>query len=327
MAALLARERVIDGIRAFFKARHFREVETPLLVGAPGMEPHLEVFETELRTASGTRRRAFLTTSPEYAMKKLLAARLGRIFQICKSFRNLEETSRYHNPEFTILEWYRADTTYFDLLDDCEGLIRELAGCDRLVYQGRSIDFTPPWPRLTVAEAFAQFAEVDLDDDLIASAARRGYTVDAMTTWEQAYHQIFLNEVEPRFPPDRPLFLYDYPASMAALARLNSASPPRAERFELYIAGIELANAFGELTDAHEQRARLEREREERRMGGRVVYDIDNEFIVALEAGIPPSAGIALGIDRLVMLMADAASIRDVLWFPADEIFRLRSDE
>jgi lysyl-tRNA synthetase class 2 len=309
---LLARERVVDGIRAFFKGQGFREVDTPLLVAHPGMEPHLEVFETRLAPAGA---RGFLTTSPEYAMKKLLAAGLTRIFQVCKAFRNGEEVSSRHNPEFTMLEWYRADADYTAIMADCEGLLRRLAG-DSLTYQGETIDLSGPFERLTVRDAFRRHAGVELGE-IEAGTLARGYQTDG-ASWEQLFHQLFLNEVEPKLGRPRPTILYQYPAEMAALARVVDG---HAERFELYVAGVELGNAFSELTDPEEQRRRLEAEREERRRAGRVLYDIDEDFIAALAAGLPPSAGIAVGVDRLVMLLADRTSIRDVIWFPADEVF------
>ena len=344
------RERAIDAIRAFFKARDFREIDTPLLVRHPGMEPHLDVFTTELTTAGGRSATGYLNTSPEYAMKKVLAAGLPRIFQICKSFRNCEEVSRLHNPEFTILEWYRANASYLDLMVDCEELIRETfiavsasiefaqsdetstqADPSLLRYGNQRIDLTRPWPRLSVRDAFRRFVGIDLNSSMdLASMTRaavaRGYSIDNATTWEQIYHQIFLNEIEPSLGRGRPTILFDYPASMAALARVKPEDPRYAERFELYIAGIELGNAFSELVDPQEQRRRLENEREERREAGRTLYDLDEDFVDALAAGIPPSAGIAVGVDRLVMLLANVASIRDVLWFPADEIFGVEPD-
>lgn len=318
VARLLARERVIDGIRAFFKARGFHEVETPLLVAHPGMEPHLEVFQAALVTAGGARADAYLTTSPEYAMKKLLVAGLDRIFQVCKAFRNREDVSRAHNPEFTILEWYRANADYTAVMDDCEALFDALAG-DRA-------DLRPPFERLSVRDAFARDAGVDLDAALtlesMAPIARgKGYAVDEDTSWEQLFHQILLNEVEPNLGRDRPTVLYDYPISLAALARARPDDPRYAERFELYAGGLELGNAFSELTDPSEQRRRLTAERAERITAGRTVYDLDEDFIRALELGMPPSAGIAVGVDRLVMLLTGATAIRDVLWFPAGEVF------
>jgi lysyl-tRNA synthetase class 2 len=303
VARLLAREQVIDGIRAFFKARGFHEVETPLLVAHPGMEPHLEVFKTELVTARGTRADAYLTTSPEYAMKKLLAAGLERIFQLCKAFRNREEVSAGHNPEFTILEWYRANADYTALMDDCEALLEELS-------EGR---IKGPFERISVEEAFRRHAGVELAD--------LDAMVGADTTWEQAFHLVLLNDVEPNLGRERPTILYDYPVRLAALARAKPSDPRYAERFELYAGGLELGNAFSELVDPVEQRRRLEAEREERIESGRTVYDLDEDFLRALEVGIPPSAGIAVGVDRLIRLLTNAPAIRDVLWFPADEVF------
>lgn len=324
------RERVVDALRAFFKGRGYHEVETPLLVRCPGMEPYLEVFATTWKTAQGKSSAGYLTTSPEYAMKKLLAAGIGPIFQICKSFRNGEEISALHNPEFTILEWYRPRADYVDLMGECEELFRHVAQSvdppgdgAGLRYRGQWIDFSTPWERLSVREAFRCYADVDLNDkaQLLAIARTKGYAVTTETTWEQAYHQIFLNEIEPHLGQARPTILFDYPASMAALARLNPRDPSVAERFEIYVAGIELANAFSELTDPVEQRRRLVAEWEERRDLGKTLYDVDDDFLRALEAGMPPSAGIALGVDRLAMLFADVTSIRQVLWFPADELF------
>lgn len=328
----LTRARVIDATRAFFKVQGFLEVETPLFVRYPGMEPYLEVFQTDWCDSRGARHAGFLTTSPEYAMKKLLAAGVAPIFQICKSFRNREDVSSRHNPEFTILEWYRTQADYVDLMRDCEGLFRSIAqtldpasGGSGWRYRGRWIDFAAPWERLTVRDAFWRYAGVDLARDLLhlTDVARaKGYRCSADTTWEQAYHQIFLNEIEGRLGRVTPTILLDYPIELAALARPSPADPTLAERFELYVAGIELANAFSELTDSAEQLRRLRAEQQERQMRGKTAYDVDEDFIHALQLGIPPSAGIALGVDRLAMLFADVDSIRQVLWFPADELFR-----
>jgi lysyl-tRNA synthetase class 2 len=326
------REQVIDAVRAFFKGQGFHEVETPLFVRCPGMEPYLEVFSTTWTTARGAVHPGFLTTSPEYAMKKLLAAGVAPIFQICKSFRNGEEVSARHNPEFTILEWYRLHADYTDLMRDCAELFRAIAralapaeGGVGWHYQGQWIDFGDPWERLSVRDAFRRHAAVELGGGpaaLLAAARAKGYPVAPDTTWEQAYHQIFLNEIEPRLGHGRPTVLYDYPIALAALARASPRDPTVAERFELYVAGIELANAFSELTDAGEQRRRLVAERAERQALGKTLYAVDEDFLRALATGVPPSAGIALGVDRLAMLFADVSSIRDVLWFPADELFQ-----
>ncbi len=334
------RGRVIKAIRAYFDAAGFEEVETPLLVAAPGMEPYLEVFETRLVEARGASYRAFLATSPEYAMKKLLVAGVPRLYQICKSFRNGEEVSRRHNPEFTILEWYRADADYTDIMADCEGLLLHIwhalhpdARADmpaQLTWGGQSVRLDLPWERVTVREAFARYAGVDLDaaatDDAMRETIRaKGYADadDASgATWEQGYHQLFLNEIEPHLGFTTPTILYDYPASMAALARRKPDDPQYAERFEFYAFGVELGNAFSELTDATEQEARLRAERDERAALGKVMYDLDADFLAALRVGMPPSGGIAVGVDRLVMLFAGVESIHDTLWFPAAELFQ-----
>jgi lysyl-tRNA synthetase class 2 len=348
ISTYLARARVIKAIRAFFDAQGFEEVETPLLVAAPGMESYLEVFETRLTTARGAAHRAFLTTSPEYAMKKLLVAGLPRIYQVCKSFRNGEEVSRGHNPEFTILEWYRAHADYHAIMADCEQLLLHIwhtlhapsfpgalwadgkgpgDGPKPTVSTARGpVSLLPPWERISVRDAFQRHAGIVLDaiaDDaaMRATLAAKGYRTPAKTTWEQGYHQIFLNEIEPHLGIGRPTILYDYPASMAALARRKPDDPRYAERFEFYIGGVELGNAFSELTDPDEQLARLTQEQAERAELGKTRYEIDLDFIAALRAGMPPAAGIAVGVDRLVMLFAGVATIQDTLWFPAGELF------
>ncbi len=332
----LMREKVINAIREFFRAQDFHEVETPLMVKAPGMEPYLEVFETELLDAPGKRYRAFLTTSPEYAMKKLLVAGLPRIFQICKSFRNGEDLrSSTHNPEFTIMEWYRTHADYTDIMKDCElmtewiydALHGDSADGRRILrYQGQEIDISAPWERISIIEAFNKYAgvaEADLQD---SSAMRKigrskGYAVDENTTWEQVFNQIFLNEIEPHLGYTKPTILYDYPASMAALSRKKKDNPLYAERFEYYILGKEIGNAFSELNDPVEQEERLRAEWEERKSLGKKMYDLDEDFIDALKAGMPDAAGIAVGIDRIVMLFADVATIQETIWFPDGELF------
>lgn len=336
LAPYRARGQVIKAIRRFFDMQGFEEVETPLLVAAPGTEPYLEVFETRLIEARGAAYRAFLTTSPEYAMKKLLVAGVPKLYQICKSFRNGEEVSRGHNPEFTILEWYRAHADYTDIMADCEGLLHHIwralhpdAPPDTpavLVWRGQTIALDERWERLTMREAFARYTALDLDavgtdETMRAALAAKGYTVAPETTWEQGYHQIFLNEIEPRLGGRVPTILYEYPASMAALARRKADDPRYAERFEFYAFGVELGNAFSELTDADEQETRLRAEQAERAALGKTPYAYDTDFVAALRAGMPPAGGIAVGVDRLVMLFAGVDAIQDTLWFPASELF------
>ena len=332
-ASFLVRESVIDAIREFFKSGGFHEVETPLLVPRPGSEPYLEVFETELLRENGGRERAFLTTSPELSMKKLLAAGVGNMFQVTKSFRNGEGLGGRHNSEFTILEWYRVAADYREIMADTEGMVRAIAGKmgmgNKLKYQGREYDLGGAWPRIGVAEAFEKFAGIDtevmLDEaGLVAAAKKKGYKVDGGIRWEQAFFQIIGNEIEPELAKlNTPVFLYDYPVSQAALSRKKDSDRRFAERFEVYLSGMELGNAFSELNDAAEQRARMEADLAERKALGKVEYGLDEDFLMALEWGMPAAAGIAVGVDRLVMLFADTAHINDVLWFPLAEMFNL----
>ena len=321
---LWMRARVLSFVRRFFENAGFLEVETPLLVRSPGMEPHLDAFETRY-SVNGRMKQYYLPTSPEYAMKRLLAAGYERIFQICKSFRQ-DPPGPLHSPEFTLLEWYRAYADYTAIMGDTEnlihGLVRELTGKSTIVYRGRTVDFTPPWQRLSVREAFARYAGVYADpaenlDAFICEARRRGHrSVVPGDAFEIAYFKVFLDAVEKRLGAGRPTFLVDYPAEMAALARLKQDAPGIAERFELYVSGLELANAFTELNDPAEQRARLEDEAAQRQDGGRPAYPIDEQFLGALEAGMPPAGGIALGVDRLLMVLAGSNDIRDVVAIP-----------
>lgn len=321
---LRTRARVLSLVRRFFENAGFLEVETPVLVPSPGMEPHLDAFET-LYSENGHARRYYLPTSPEYAMKRLLSSGYERIFQICKSFRQ-DAPGPMHSPEFTLLEWYRAYADYTTIMADTEnlihGLVREVTGDSSVVYRGRTIDFTPPWQRLTVREAFARYAGVCVDpagdlDGFIHEARQQGHgSVSPDDPFEVAYFKVFLDAVEKQLGAGRPTFLVDYPAEMAALARLKQNAPGIAERFELYVSGVELANAFTELNDPAEQRARLEDEAEQRKHTGRPAYPIDEQFLEALEAGMPPAGGIALGLDRLLMVLTDARHIREVVAIP-----------
>jgi lysyl-tRNA synthetase class 2 len=333
METFLVREKVIDTLRTFFKSQGFHEVETPLLVKSPGTEPYLDVFETMLKFAEGDRYPAYLVTSPEYAMKKLLAAGFKNIFQICKSFRNGEGRSARHNPEFTILEYYRSEADYTTLMSDMEKMLRALAvaiyGEDAkngFTYQGLQIDLSSSFLKYSVEEAFQKFAQINREEllsteKLIAIAKTKGYQVTATTTWEEAYNQIFLNEIETKLDKTRPTIIYDYPLAQAALSKRKEGDPDFAERFEIYLAGIELGNAFSELIDADEQESRLKAELQEREKLGKTKYQLDTDFVEALHSGLPECTGIAIGVDRLVMLFANVASIEDTLLFPIDEIF------
>ncbi|TNF28208.1 MAG: EF-P lysine aminoacylase GenX [Deltaproteobacteria bacterium] len=297
--ALRRRAELLDRTRAWFRDAGFLEVETPLLVESPGTEVHLDPVPARLTPRPGAAPEPrWLITSPELHMKRLLAAGSPPIFQLARVFRDGERGYR-HRPEFTMLEWYRPWAGYEALMEDCEGWIRTLAGSDRLVYQGRAIDLTPPWPRLRFFDALRERADVveperlDPDQQLMA----------------------FVDRVERTLGVDRPEFLIEWPITMASLARRAPHDPRVAERFELFIAELELGNAFGELTDAAEQRERCVSENAERREQGRPELPLDEAFLGALTDGMPPSAGIAVGIDRVIMLLTDAASIDEVVAF------------
>lgn len=320
---LLTREQAIDAIRKFFKEQQFHEVEVPTMWPVPSAEPYLEVFETKLERPGQSTQQMFLLTSPEYAMKKLIAGDMGNIFTITKAFRNAEGASNHHNPEFTILEWYRPDSSYTQIMTDCELLLRAVLG-DSLQYQGKNYDLRTPFIRLTIAEAFEQYAGINTDEllsfeTLKTKATQKGYATNNETDHESLFNQIFLNEVEPKIADQpKPVILYDYPAFLPSLARKKTDDPRFVERFELYLGGLELGNAFGELIDPVEQKQRLETDLALRKKLGKKEFAIDREFIEALETGLPETAGIAIGVDRLVMLMADAAKISDTLFFPLE---------
>jgi len=319
------RAKLVRSLRDFFAARDFLEVETPALQVSPGLEPHLMAFATELVSADHQSRRAlWLHTSPEFAMKKLLAAGLPRIFQLAHVFRNGERAATHH-PEFAMLEWYRPGG-YESVIADAGQLLAALAaaaGRSRVAWRGVECDLSASPETLTVAAAFDRHAGgIDIlktagDVDALAAEARRiGVRVAEGDRWDDLALRIVAERIEPDLGKGRPSFLVEYPAEMAALARLKPGDPRVAERAELYVAGVELANGFGELTDAAEQRRRFEADMALKQRLYGVRYPIDEDFLAALAHGIPDSAGMALGFDRLVMLLAGAERIDDVLWAP-----------
>jgi elongation factor P--(R)-beta-lysine ligase len=350
------RGRMLSAVRDFFAALDFVEVDTPALQVSPGLEPHLKAFATELhdpRTGGSSRR--YLHTSPEFAMKKLLVAGLPRIWQLAHVFRDGERGITHH-PEFSMLEWYRADASWRELIPDCIGLLRACQAAilsssswpglprpatdpasdegyektipgEGFAWLGRRADARQDWHEISVAEAFRQYCGIDLlatapdplapDVVLLAAAARAiGIEPHAGDDWEALYFRIFLERIEPCLGLGAPTILCDFPASMAALSRRNPGDPRLAERFELYVCGLELANAFGELTDAQGQRARFLADQAKKQALYGETYPIDEDFLAALDHGMPPAAGIALGFDRLVMLATGADDIEDVLWAP-----------
>ncbi|KRE06541.1 elongation factor P--(R)-beta-lysine ligase [Bosea sp. Root381] len=329
--ALLARGRIKAALRGWFEARDFVEVEAAILQLSPGNETHLHGFATTLIDNAAAAHPYYLHTSPEFACKKLLAAGEERIFDFARVFRNRERTALHH-PEFTMLEWYRAGEDYETLMRDCAALLAEAAqaaGVETLHWRGSKADpFAEP-ERLTLQEAFRRHAGIDLlrtvtaDNDvdragLAADASEAGIRVAADDSWSDIFSRILSERVEPHLGRGRATILCEYPISEAALARPKPGDPRVAERFELYACGVELANAFGELTDPAEQRRRFEADMDEKARIYGERYPIDEDFLAAL-ANMPQASGIALGFDRLVMLCTGARRIEDVLWTPVAE--------
>jgi lysyl-tRNA synthetase class 2 len=245
--------------------------------------------------------------SPEYSIKKLLAAGIGNCFEITRCFRNEEEISSLHNPEFTMLEWYRVGADYKVVMEDFEKLFVKIIGKEKMKYQGKTYDLSLPWPRISFKEAFKKYAGRDV-----------------LKVNEADFYKIFFNKIEPEMAKSRrPFFIYDYPVSQAALARPKPDDPRFAERFEVFVAGVELGNCFTELIDAKEQKKRFEEDKRRRKSQGKTNYPIDEDFIEALKEGIPASSGIAVGVDRIIMLAADVSSISETMFFPGEELFDL----
>jgi elongation factor P--(R)-beta-lysine ligase len=292
-SALMARSAIFDRIRSFFKEKGYLEVETPFRIPAPAPEAQIDAIPS-----AGW----FLQTSPELCMKRMLAAGYRQIFQICRCWRDGERGVR-HLSEFTMLEWYRAGADYLDLMAETEELVRAAAADTRFSYQGHSIELSLPWERITVTEAFLRYAGTTPEAALAAGS----------------FDEIMVERIEPRLGLSRPTFIYDYPACCGALARLKPDDPGLAERFELYIGGLEIANAFSELTDAPEQRVRFAAEAAERAKLGKAPYPVAEKFLQAL-AVMPQAAGIALGLDRLVMVLLDAETIDEVVAFTPEDL-------
>jgi elongation factor P--(R)-beta-lysine ligase len=326
-----ARARLYGALRAWFAAEGFDEVETPCLVPAPGLEPHIRAFEADFvpETPEGRARTLFLHTSPEYAMKRLLAAGFERVFQIAHVFRN-GEIAAHHNPEFSLLEFYRAHADYQAIMADVEELVvrgaQAVAQAAEVRVEERRIALSRPFERLTVRDALLSRTGIDLARHGTGASLREAARVKRLhvspgaTSFDDVFFEIFLSAVEPTLGQERPTFLVEYPASMASLSRLKPGEESVAERVELYVGGVELANGFSELTDEKEQRRRLVEEQALRRREGRPVYPLDERFLAAV-GKMPACAGIAVGLDRLLMLYLGARRIDEVLLFPAREFF------
>ena len=295
--ALRARANIIQAIRDFFVNGGYLEIETPHRIPAPAPESHIDAV------ASGT---WFLHTSPELCMKRLVAAGYDRIFQICRCWREGERGSR-HVPEFTLLEWYRTEIDYREMIEECEAMIRWVADRIGLGMRFRSqdheLDLAEPWQRLSVDEAFHRFGSLSMREALQTDR----------------FDEVLVQDIEPRLGIVKPTILYDYPAEHGALARLKKENPALAERFELYITGLEIANGFSELVDGEEQRIRFQREQTYRHTGSKPVYPMPEKFLAELSE-MPPAAGTALGVDRLVMVLLDAPRIDDIIAFAPEEL-------
>jgi len=327
---LAARARIKTAIRGWFESQGFTEIETACLQISPGNERHIHAFKTELIGTDGARNPLYLHTSPEFACKKLLAAGEERIFILSPVFRN-RERGALHSPEFTMLEWYRAGESYEVLMADCTALLKlaaETAGNRFFSYREHTCDMFALPERIPVATAFRRYAGIDLlstvspagpdRDRLTELAEAAGLTVAADDGWSDVFSKVLTALVEPRLGVGRPTLLMDYPVSEAALARPKESDHRLAERFELYVCGIEIANGFGELTDPIVQRWRLETEMEEKERIYAERYPIDEEFIAAV-AQMPTSSGVAVGFDRLVMLATGAERVDQVMWTPVGE--------
>ncbi len=289
---LETRGKIISAVRDFFKMNGFLEVETPVRVRAPANEAHIDAVP------SGDE---YLRTSPELQMKTLLAAGYGPIFQIGPCFR-LSEKGRFHREEFTMLEWYQPGTGYMELADFTSRMllhaVKAATGSSSCRFAGRELDFASPWHTVTVHDAFAEFAGITPEDAI----------------GRNIFEETLVMKVEPALPKDRPVVLRDYPAKLCAFARISEANPAVAERWELYLGGVEIANAYGELTDPSEQRRRFEEAADERKAAGKTAYPIDPGFLGAIAHGLPKCSGCALGIDRLAMVVSGADSISEVMW-------------
>ncbi|CAN5319619.1 EF-P lysine aminoacylase EpmA [soil metagenome] len=328
---LLERNRIVAALRTWFAGEEFVEVEPAILQVSPGNETHLHAFATEAIGPDGGRTPLYLHTSPEFAMKKLLAAGEARIVAVARVFRN-RERGPFHAPEFTMIEWYRANAGYESVMEDSLALLRvaaETLGAPFLVARGRTANPFLPAEKLTLAAAFHEHAGIDLAACLgdrgrfAVAAGTLGIRVAPDDTWSDIFSRVLVERIEPRLGMGRPTVLFEYPASEAALARMKPDDPRYAERFELYVCGVELANGFAELTDAAEQRARFAADMDEKQRIYGERYPIDEDFLAALSA-MPPASGVALGLDRLVMLATGARHIDDVQWTPVAGVENLR---
>jgi len=316
------RIQIVRLIREYFWSQNFEEVNTSAAVRCADQEPHLSPIAVEFHDEQGKANQFFLQTSPEYAMKKLLAAGYDKIFQICPCWRDYEESGHTHNTEFTMIEWYRKPGDYFQIMDDIEKLFKFVAD-DFKIVKLLNCHIVSDWERVSIKDLWQKYVGVNLDDyletDKMAKLVKElGYQVGDSDDFNDLFYKIFLNKIERNLGVERPTIVYNYPIQMAALARPCASDARYAERFEVYINGLELANAFGELTDSEAQTKRFEEEAKERARLGKNTIPIDKELINALKS-IPTAAGIALGVDRMIMLFTGAKSINEVIFGTAKD--------
>lgn len=304
----------------YFSDTNALEITAPTLIAYPGQEPNLAAMPVALKDESDTRYEAYLHTSPEYTLKKCLAAGYGDVYSMGSAFRNNESFGGLHNPEFTMLEWYRTPADMYAIMDDIDALFAVILA------SVPSTVCAQPCIRLHMRDVWKTYVGVDLDsyltqESMLELVRARGYSGSETDSYEALFYTIFLHDIEPHLGTDAPTIVHHYPASMAALSQVSTVDPRYAERFELYIGGVELANAFTELTDADEQRSRFEAEHQERIVRGMETYPLDEAFLEAV-AVLPPCAGIALGVDRLVQAIVGCKTIDDVLVLPASKLFQ-----
>jgi len=320
---LEAKFNILKNIRSFFDQENFVEVESPLIIKYPGQEPNLSPVELTVINERQEKFSAFLHTSPEYTMKKMLAAGFEKIFFLGKCFRNEESFGGTHNPEFTMIEWYRVGASLENIMDDVENLfnfVGEKIFIQKIISEKPIFHFE----RLSMRDLWQECVQVDLNnylerENLFQLCQEKGYNPSTDENYETLFYRIFLNEIEPKLK-NRNIIIYNYPEIMASLSRPAMDAPGYAERFEAYIDGIEICNAFGELTDGQEQKRRLLAEKKERQKQGKTVFGIDEQFISALDK-MPATSGIALGVDRLVMVLLSCQNINNVVTLPASELF------
>jgi lysyl-tRNA synthetase class 2 len=312
------RAKIIKSIRTYFDDLGYTEVETPALQHSAVMDPHIKAFETEFISPNQSEtRRLFLHTSPEFAMKKMLVGGMKKIYQICKTFRNAEDSPN-HSPEFTMIEWYHTGLSYEDLMQECVGLMRAVTDVP-YKFRGMESDAHQPWEIISVCEAFQKYAHINLEsvlNDLDGFKKLAGDLYHEGDEWDDIFFRVFLEKIEPNLGHPVPTIIYDYPIHMASLSRPKQSDPRFCERFEIYICGLELANAFGELCDAGEQKRRFAKNMAEKKRLYGDDYPIDHELIEALSHGMDDVSGIALGVDRLVMLATGADHINDIISEP-----------